>query len=239
MAKKQELLGLMRAAIDRYAMLQSGDRVAVGVSGGKDSLALLALLSEFRRFSPAPFALTAISLDPGFGGVETDFSDVAAWCDAADVPYILKRTRLADAAMEESGGKPPCSLCAKMRRGVLHRTAVEAGCNVVALGHHKDDVAETVLMNLLEGSRFACFAPVTELDRRGLRLIRPLIFASERDVAAFATAEALPIVPSRCPVDGHTHRQKAKNLVATLSEEYGDVAEKILHALGTDHIDRW
>ncbi len=239
MSKKQDLLGLMRAAIDRYAMLQSGDHVAVGVSGGKDSLALLSLLSEFRRFSPVPFTLTAISLDPCFGGVETDFSAVATWCDTAHVPYILKRTRLADAAMEEAGGKPPCSLCAKMRRGVLHRTAVEAGCNVVALGHHKDDVAETVLMNLLEGSRFACFAPVTELDRRGLRLIRPLIFASERDVAAFATAEALPVVPSRCPVDGHTHRQKAKNLVAALSEEYGDVAEKILHALGTDHIDRW
>ncbi len=239
MAKKQELLGLMRAAVDRYAMLQNGDHVAVGVSGGKDSLALLALLSEFRRFSPVPFTLTAITLDPGFGGEKTDFSAVAAWCDAANVPYILKRTRLADAAMEEAAGKPPCSLCAKMRRGVLHRTAVEAGCNVVALGHHKDDAAETVLMNLLEGSRFACFAPVTELDRRGLRLIRPLIFANERDVAAFAVAENLPVVPSRCPVDGHTHRQKAKDLVAVLSEEHGDVTEKILHALTTDHIDRW
>ena len=239
MAKKQELLGLMRAAVDRYAMLQSGDHVAVGVSGGKDSMALLSLLAEFRRFSPVPFTLTAISLDPGFGGAETDFSAVQAWCDAANVPYILKRTRLADAAMEEAGGKPPCSLCAKMRRGVLHRTAVEAGCNVVALGHHKDDAAETVLMNLLEGSRFACFAPVTDLDRRGLRLIRPLVFANERDIAAFAAAEALPIVPSRCPVDGHTHRQKAKDLVAALSDEYGDVTEKILHALTTDHIDRW
>ena len=239
MSKKQDLLGLARAAIDRYGMLQDGDRVAVGVSGGKDSMALLALLAELRRFSPAKFSLTAITLDPAFDGVETDFSAVAAWCEAHDVPYILKRTRLAEAAIAQSAGKPPCSLCAKMRRGVLHRTAVEAGCNVVALGHHKDDAAETVLMNLLEGSRFACFAPVTDLDRRGLRLIRPLIFMTEREIANFAAAEGLPIVPSRCPVDGHTHRQKAKDLVASLSAEYGDVAEKLTHALTADHINRW
>lgn len=239
MSKKQDLLGLLRAAVDRYGMLQDGDRVAVGVSGGKDSMALLALLAELRRFSPAKFSLTAITLDPAFDGVETDFSAVAAWCEAHDVPYILKRTRLAEAAIAQSAGKPPCSLCAKMRRGVLHRTAVEAGCNVVALGHHKDDAAETVLMNLLEGSRFACFAPVTDLDRRGLRLIRPLIFMTERDIAHFAAAEALPIVASRCPVDGHTHRQKAKELVAALSAEYGDVAEKLIHALTADHINRW
>ena len=171
------------------------------------------------------------------GGI--DFSAVAAWCEAHDVPYILKRTRLAEAAIAQSAGKPPCSLCAKMRRGVLHRTAVEAGCNVVALGHHKDDAAETVLMNLLEGSRFACFAPVTDLDRRGLRLIRPLLFMTERDSAHFAAAEESPFVHSRWPVDGHTHRQKAKDLVASLSAEYGDVAEKLTHALTADHINRW
>ncbi|MBE6758239.1 MAG: tRNA 2-thiocytidine biosynthesis protein TtcA [Ruminococcaceae bacterium] len=239
MSKKQELLGLLRAAIDRYGMLQDGDRVAVGVSGGKDSMVLLSLLSELRRFSPAAFSLTAITLDPAFNGVETDFSTVAAWCDAHEVPYILKRTRLAETAVERSAGKPPCSLCAKMRRGVLHRTAVEAGCNVVALGHHKDDAAETVLMNLLEGSRFTCFAPVTDLDRRGLRLIRPMIFMTEREIADFAAAASLPIVTSRCPVDGHTHRQKAKELVAALSAEYGDVSEKLVHALCADHIHHW
>ena len=239
MSKKQDLLGLMRAAIDRYGMLQDGDRVAVGVSGGKDSMVLLSLLSEWRRFSPVAFSLTAITLDPAFGGTETDFSAVADWCAAHDLPYILKRTRLAEAAMERSAGKPPCSLGAKMRRGVLHRTAVEAGCNVVALGHHKDDAAETVLMNLLEGSRFACFAPVTDLDRRGLRLIRPLIFMTEREIAGFAAAEELPVVASRCPVDGHTHRQKAKDLVTALSADYGDVAEKLTHALIADHINHW
>ncbi len=239
MSKKQDLLGLLRAAIDRYGMLQNGDRVAVGVSGGKDSMVLLSLLSELQRFSPVSFSLTAITLDPSFDGTETDFSAVAAWCAARDLPYILERTRLAEAAIAQSAGKPPCSLCAKMRRGVLHRTAVEANCNVVALGHHKDDAAETVLMNLLEGSRFACFAPVTELDRRGLRLIRPLLFMTERDIANFAAAEELPVVKSRCPVDGHTHRQKAKELVTALSADYGDVAEKLTHALTADHINHW
>ncbi len=239
MSKKQELLGLLRAAVDRYDMLKDGDRVAVGVSGGKDSMALLALLAELRRFSPVSFSLTAVTLDPTFDGVESDFSAVAAWCEAHDIPYILKRTRLAEAAMERSAGKPPCSLCAKMRRGALHRTAVEAGCNVVALGHHKDDAAETVLMNLLEGSRFACFAPVTELDRRGLRLIRPLIFMTEREIANFTAADHLPVVVSRCPVDGHTHRQKAKDLVVALSADYGDVAEKLIHALTADHMNHW
>ena len=239
MAKREQLLAYMRAAIERYGMIESGDRVAVGVSGGKDSLALLSLLADFRAFSPVPFSLIALTLDPCFGGMETDFSTMQAWCDTKNIPLVLKRTRLADAALSEANGKPPCSLCAKMRRGVLHRTAVEAGCNVVALGHHKDDVAETVWMNLIEGGRFGCFSPVTTLDRRGLRLIRPLVFASERDIASFAETQALPVVASRCPVDGHTHRQKAKDYLASLTAEHGDVCEKLLHALQADHIDNW
>lgn len=239
MADRQQLLSYMRAAVERYAMLAAGDRVAVGISGGKDSLALLTLLADYRRFSPVPFALTAVTLDPCFGGVETDFSAVAALCERLAVPYELRRTRLADTAAARAGDKPPCSLCAKMRRGVLHKTARELNCNVVALGHHKNDAAETVLMNLLEGGRFACFSPKTDLDRSGLTLIRPLVFAGERDIAAFAKKEALPVVASRCPVDGHTNRQKTKELVATLSAEYGDVNDKILNALQTGHVNGW
>lgn len=239
MADQQQMLAYMRAAIEHYHMIQANDRVAVGVSGGKDSVALLALLSMYRRFSPVPFTLTAITLDPGFGGEETDFSPVAALCERLDVPYVLRRTRLADAAMGQMAGKVPCSLCAKMRRGALHREAQEAGCHVVALGHHKDDAAETVLMNLLEGGRFACFSPVTELSRRDLRLIRPLLFCEERQIASYARREGLPVVASRCPVDGHTNRQKTKDLVRTLSVDYGDVTEKIVHALQTEHINGW
>ncbi|MBO5798012.1 MAG: tRNA 2-thiocytidine biosynthesis protein TtcA [Clostridia bacterium] len=236
---RQQLLSYMRAAVERYDLLSPGDRVAVGVSGGKDSLALIALLADYRRFSPVPFTLTAITLDPGFGGVETDFSAVADWCRTLDVPYELRRTQLADTAVERAAGKPPCSLCAKMRRGVLHKTARELDCNVVALGHHKNDAAETVLMNLLEGGRFACFSPKTDLDRSGLTLIRPLIFMEEREIAAFAAKEGLPVVASRCPVDGHTNRQRAKELAASLSATYGDVNDKILNALQTGRINGW
>ena len=239
MASRQQLLAYLRAAVERYDMIAPGDRVAVGVSGGKDSLALLDLLAAYRRFSPTPFELTALTLDPCFGGEEGDYSAVAAMCERLEVPYILRRTRLAETVAERAGGKPPCSLCAKMRRGVLHRAAREAGCNVVALGHHKDDVGETVLMNLLGGGRFACFSPRTELDRSGLVLIRPLVFANEREIAAFAASEALPIVRSRCPVDGATHRQRVKERLAGLTGEYGAVNDKLLNALQQAHVNGW
>ncbi len=239
MADRQQLLAYLRAAAERYSLFEPGDRVAVGVSGGKDSLALLVLLADYRRFSPAPFSLTAVTLDPCFGGEENDFSGVARLCDRLEVPYELRRTKLAEAVAARVGDKPPCSLCAKMRRGTLHRVARELSCNVVALGHHKDDAAETVLMNLLSGGRFACFAPRTELDRSGLRLIRPLIFAAEREIAAFAAREDLPVVPSRCPVDGQTNRRQMKDLTAALSAKYGDVSEKLIHALQENRQNGW
>lgn len=233
------MLAYLRAAVERYGMIAENDRIAVGVSGGKDSLALLCLLAEYRRFSPTPFSLTAVTLDPGFGGSETDYSAVASLCERLGVPYELRRTKLFEVASARAGDKPPCSLCAKMRRGVLHRTAREIGCNVVALGHHKDDVAETAAMNLLEGGRFACFSPKSYLDRSGLTLIRPLIFASERDVAAYAAAKDLPVVRSRCPADGATNRERTKSLIAELSKEYGDVAEKWMNALQESHQNGW
>lgn len=239
MASRQQLLAYLRAAVERYAMLAPHDTVAVGVSGGKDSLALLVLLADYRRFSPVPFTLKAITLDPCFGGVEGDYTAVEALCDRLEVPYILRRTRLAEAVAERAGDKPPCSLCAKMRRGVLHRAAREEGCRVVALGHHKDDVGETVLMNLLSGGRFACFSPRTTLDRSGLTLIRPLVFADEREIAAFAAHEALPVVKSRCPVDGATHRQRVKEQLAAWGEEYGAVNDKLLHALQQAQVNGW
>lgn len=239
MATQQRLLARLRAAVERYEMLSPGDRVAVGVSGGKDSLALLCLLAAYRSFSPAPFSLTAITLDPGFGGEETDFSAVAALCGQLDVPYELRRTRLADTAAARAGDKPPCSLCAKMRRGLLHRAARERGCNAVALGHHRNDVAETVWMNLMSGGRFGCFSPKTALDRSGLTLIRPLIFVGEEEIAAYAAQRALPVVPSRCPMDGVSHRGRAKAQLAALSAEYGDVNAALLGALQRAHIDGW
>lgn len=239
MAERQRLLAYLRAAVERYDLLAAGDRVAVGVSGGKDSVALLSLLAAYCEFSPVPFSLTALTIDPCFGGEETDYSSIAALCERLEVPYVIRRTKLFEVVTERAGGKTPCSLCAKMRRGILHRAAKEAGCNVVALGHHKDDAAETVLMNLLSGGRFACFSPKTDLDRSGLTLIRPLVFATEREVAAFVRQEVLPVVPSRCPVDGDTNRAAAKAQLLTLSKEYGNVAEKILNALQKSGQNGW
>ena len=235
----QGLLSLSRAAVQRYDMIAPHDRVAVGVSGGKDSVALLAVLARLREFYPVPFTLTAITLDPCFGGVENDYSAIQALCEQLNMPYILKRTRLFEVVFAQRQEQNPCSLCARMRRGALHRAAQEVGCNVVALGHHKDDAAETFLMNLLSGGRLDCFSPKTWLDRRELTLIRPLVFADERQIAAAVRREGLPVVKSACPVDGCTNRQKTKELIAALSAEYGPLSDKILSAMQTEGLSGW
>lgn len=232
------LLGPIRAAVDRYRMIEPGDRVAVGVSGGKDSLVLLAAMSRLQRFYPVPFTVTAITLDPCFDG-ETDYSAVEALCDAWGVPYILRRTHLWEAVTAAGQQEHPCSLCARMRRGTLHKTAAEAGCNVVALGHHADDAAETFWMNLTAGSTVGCFSPNTFLDRRQLRLIRPMVFLSEKQIAAAAAADALPIVKSRCPADGCTNRADAKAQLIQLSRVYGAMPDKILAALQKAGLNGW
>ena len=239
MSAKRDLSAPFRAAVEAYGLIEAGDHIAVGVSGGKDSMALLALLAELRRFYPHPFTLTAITLDPTFNGEEGDYSAVAALCDRLEVPYVLKRTKLWDAVQERIGDETPCSLCARLRRGTLHRVAKEAGCNKVALGHHQDDAAETVLMNLLSGATIGCFSPKSYLDRSDITLIRPMIFLTEQEIAAFVQREGLPIVKSRCPVDGVTHRQSAKELIGQLSETYGDVSHKITEALQKAHISGW
>ena len=235
----QELLSLSRAAIERYGMIAPGDRVAVGVSGGKDSVALLALLAQLREFLPTPFSLTAITLDPCFLGQEGDFAPIAALCASLGVPYVLKRTRLYEVVFLERAEANPCSLCARMRRGALHKAAQEADCNVVALGHHKDDAAETLLMNLLSGGRLDCFSPKTWLDRRQLTLIRPLVFADERQIRTAVRQRGLPVVKSACPADGCTNRQRTKELIQTLSTEYGPLTDKLLTAMQTAGLAGW
>ena len=239
MSAKRDLSAPFRAAVEMYGLIEAGDHIAVGVSGGKDSIALLALLAELRRFYLHPFTLTAITLDPAFNGEEGDYSAVAALCGRLEVPYVLKRTKLWDAVQERIGDETPCSLCARLRRGTLHRVAKEAGCNKVALGHHQDDAAETVLMNLLLGATIGCFSPKSYLDRSDITLIRPMIFLTEQEIAAFVQREGLPIVKPRCPVDGVTHRQRAKELIGQLSETYGDVSHKITEALQKAHISGW
>lgn len=235
----QQLLGPLRAAVQRYGMIGEKDRVAVGVSGGKDSLTLLVLLAKLRRFYPLPFTLTAITLDPCFGGEETDFGPVEALCRELEVPYHLRRTRLWEVVFQERRETNPCSLCARMRRGALHRAAQEYGCNVVALGHHQNDAAETFLMNLLEGGTLDCFSPKSYLDRRQLTLIRPMIFLDEKEIAAYCLQAGLPVVKSRCPADGCTGRQRTKELLASLSAQYGPLDAKILGAMQKAGIGGW
>ena len=235
MSHHRELLAPLRAAVDEYEMIREGDRVAVGVSGGKDSVALLVLLARLRRFYPRSFSLTAITLDPSFNG-EEDYTAIASLCERLDVPYVVKRTQLWETV---KGEESPCSLCARMRRGTLHRVAVEEGCNVVALGHHEDDAAETLLMNLLSGATCECFSPKSYLDRRQITLIRPMVYIAEAELTAFVRREQLPTVKSQCPMDGCTARQEMKDLIGGLSQTYGDVNHKLVSALKKGHISKW
>ena len=239
MAGRREPLAVLRAAVEEYGMLGAGDAVAVGVSGGKDSVALLSLLAQLRRFYPQPFTLHAITLDPCFDGEETDYSAIEALCRSLDVPYTVRRTRLWEAVREKMGDRTPCSLCARLRRGALHRAAVELGCRTVALGHHEDDAAETLLMSLLSGGTLECFSPKSYLDRREITLIRPMVFLKESEIEAYVRREGLPVVKSRCPVDGCTNRQQMKDLIASLGAQYGDVADSIVHAMQKADIHGW
>lgn len=227
----QKLLSYMRSACQQYEMIKDGDRIAVGVSGGKDSMALLAAMANLRKFYPEKFELVAITLDPRFGGEDGDYSEIEKLCETLDVEYIVKRTQLAEVIFDIRKESNPCSLCARMRRGALHDAAIAAGCNKIALGHHLDDVAETFIMNLFNGGTLDCFMPVTYLSRKDLYMIRPMIFARESDCARVARKENLPVVKSRCPADGTTERQDVKEFLNSLEKKYGSVRHKILGAM--------
>ena len=235
----KKLLSLTRAAVDKYNMIEAGDKIAVGVSGGKDSLALLYALAKLRDFYPKPFSLVAITLDYQFNGIAEDYTAIEALCKKLQVEYIVRRTNLWEVIFKTRKEKNTCSLCAKMRRGLLHDTAVANGCNKVALGHHLDDAAETFLMNLLNGGKIGCFSPVSYLSNKKLYLIRPLIFAYEKDVAAAARRANLPVVKSRCPMDKVSNRQNMKELLKALEKDNPAVRKKIVGALERSHIDNW
>lgn len=229
----------MRAAMQKYDMISPGDKIAVGVSGGKDSVALLYALSQMRRFYPAEFEVVALTLDPCFGGAPADYSAIEKLCGEIGVEYVIRRTQLWELIFEVRKEENPCSLCARMRRGILHDEAKKAGCNKIALGHHLDDAVETFYMNLLKGGNIGCFSPVTYLSRRDITLIRPMIYADESEVAGAAKHEGLPIVKSKCPVDGATERQRTKELVKVLEKDYGAIREKTIGALERAGVDGW
>lgn len=235
----QKLMGYIRRAVMEYAMIERGDHVAVGVSGGKDSVALLSGLAGARRFMGIDFTIHAVSLDNGFPGVETDFSPIEALCRDLDVPFTLRRTQIGAIVFAEREESNPCSLCARMRRGVLHDTAKALGCNKIALGHHYDDAVETFLMNLINEGRIACFSPVSYLSRKDLTMIRPLVFAPEREIANAVRGAGLPVVKNPCPVDGCTERQWTKEFLSELEKSHPGVKKRIYGSLRRGHVSNW
>lgn len=212
----QKLLSYLRRGVDDYKMINEGEKITVGVSGGKDSLALLYALAKLRMFYPKKFDLCAVTLDMGFG---MDFTPVADLCKELEVEYVLKHTDIAEIIFDIRKEPSPCSLCAKMRRGALHDAALELGSHKVALGHHNDDALDTFMLSLVYEGRVNCFSPVTYLDRKDITLIRPLIYAPENYISGFARRYNLPIVQNRCPEDKRTKREYIKNLVWQLERE--------------------
>ena len=233
--KTQTLLAPFRRAIEDYKMIEEGDKIAVGVSGGKDSLTLLALLKALQRFYPKKFELCAITVDMGFEGA--DFSAIRALCEKLEVPYHIIPTQISTVIFDVRKEKNPCSLCAKMRRGALYRGAKELGCTTVALGHHFDDVVETFMLNLFYEGRIGCFQPITYLSNTDIYMIRPMIYMPEKDVRYFSTKAELPVMKSPCPADGNTEREEMKQLLARLERENKGLRYRIFGAIQRGEVD--
>ena len=231
------LTGMVRRCVDDYTMIAAGDRIAVGISGGKDSLVLLSALCHLRRYYPAPFELEAITIDAGFEGM--DFSGVEALCGELGVPYTRVPTDIREIVFEARKETNPCSLCAKMRRGALNTTLKARGCSKLALGHHFDDAVETFMMSLLYEGRLNCFSPVSYMDRMEVTMIRPMLYVGERRSANMAAALSLPVVTSTCPMDRTSKRREVRELLDTLSRTYPDLRSRIFSAMQRLPLPGW
>ena len=229
--KLQQLLSLTRKAVDEYQMIETGDRIAVGISGGKDSLTMLYALHGLRRFYPHSFELHAVTVDLGYE--KSDFSRIRDLCESLEIPYTVVPTEISRIIFEERKESNPCSLCAKMRKGALNQAVKELGCNKVAYAHHRDDLIETMLLSLIYEGRFFCFSPRTYLDRMDLTVIRPLMFVSEAD------KYDLPTEKNPCPADGYTRRQYVKELLADLNRQNPGVKERMFSAVLNGNIKGW
>ena len=232
----QKLVGLVRRCVEDYNMIKPGDRIGVGVSGGKDSLALLTLLAELRKYNHNPFTLEAITIDMGLG---MDYSQIEKLCNQLEVPFHLIKTEIAPIIFDHRKEKNPCSMCSKMRRGALNQALLDLGLNKLALGHHYDDAVETFVMSLIYEGRISCFQPVTDLDRTGIIQIRPMLYIHEKTVDSFAARQNLPVVRNRCPVDKNTKREEIKQLVYNLSATYPDLKERIFGAMQRLPLPEW
>ena len=233
----QRLLSFTRKAVDEFGMIQEGDHIAVGISGGKDSLTLLYALHGLKRFYPKQFSLSAITVDLGFQ--HFDLSPVKELCREMDIPYRIVPSDIYHILFDVRKESNPCSLCAKMRKGALNEAVREMGCNKVAYAHHKDDIIETMLLSLIFEGRFYSFSPMLYLDRMDLTVIRPLMFIDEADIVGFKNKYDLPVVKSKCPIDGYTKRQYAKDLVKRLNLEHTGTRERMFHAILNGNIQGW
>ena len=235
----QKILGYIRRACQEFDLIEDGDKIAVGVSGGKDSLALLAGLAGMRRFYEKKYEVFAITLDPRFGGKDGDYSAVERLCNQLDVPFKLVPTDISEIVFDIRKEPNPCSLCAKMRRGALHEAAKSLGCNKLALGHNYDDAIETFMMNLFQEGRIGCFSPISYLSRRDITVIRPLVFAPEHTVISCVKRSGFEVVKSKCPADKHTTRQTTKELLNALEHSNHGVKQRIFGAMRKANVDRW
>ena len=235
----QKILGYMRKAIQEFDLIQDGDRIAVGVSGGKDSLVLLRGLFLLKRFIGIEYDLVAITLDPRFGGTDGDYSAVDEMCKEMGIEYKLISTHIGEIVFDVRQESNPCSLCARMRRGALHDAAKEAGCNKIALGHNYEDVVETFIMNLFNEGRLGCFAPKSYLSRKDITMIRPLVLAPEKDIRSAANRNNLQVVKSKCPADGHTSREATKQFLAERDKLDKGFSDRIFGAMRRAGLDGW
>ena len=241
----QKILSRVRAAVERYEMIEDGDVVAVGISGGKDSLTMLCALAALKEFLPARFDIVALQIDMGFEKSEkiaaekNEHSEIRALCDSLGVRYVVKETELAKVIFDIRNESNPCSLCSRMRRGLLVDTAKELGCTKIALGHHYDDAAETFMLNLFFEGRIGCFRPVTYLSRSDMTVIRPMILTEERLIKSFVKKVGLPVETSPCPEDKHTEREEMKELLHAEDRRHRGIYHRIVGAIERSGIDGW
>lgn len=235
--KLQKLLSYVRRAVEDYNMIEQGDKIAVGVSGGKDSICLLLALKNLQRFYPKQFELEAITVSLGLPNASYD--DIQRFCDEIGVNYTVVNTDIGQIIFEERKEKNPCSLCAKMRKGALNDMAEQLNCNKVALGHNKDDIVETFFMSLFYEGRIHCFSPVSFLDRKQIYSIRPLMYVPEMEIKGFIQKSGISIVKNPCIADGNTKRQETKQLLHSLSKDYKNLQEKVFGAIQRSDIKGW
>lgn len=226
---REQMLSKLRKGITKYKMIKDGDKIAVGVSGGKDSVTLLKLLAEYQRFSPERFELIAITVDLNFSGRQMDYTPIKELCDGYGIPYYVQQTEIGQIVFDVRKESNPCALCSKMRKGALYNLVKEKGFNKIALGHHANDLTDTLLLSMLYEGRLSTFAPKSYLDRTDLTLIRPMIMIEEADVISYA--KDLPIVKSCCPANGKTRREYIKDLIKEISKEIPNAREMLFTAL--------